>query len=169
MLVAALVLLISSFDEPKPDKEGKFDPKQFSGVVVDDKAATKTGDWTATTDRKPFVGDGSLHDGGMNRGKLKVKYTPDLPTAGRYRVKLVFPPSRELSSKTRIVVYGAGGQTLTEINQRTPSGAGPAYLVGVFRFSAGKKGSVEISNAGADGVVVADAVIFEPVPTPSSR
>ena len=167
MLVAAIFLLMPMFEGPKPDKEGKLDAKQFAGVVVDDKAATKTGEWAATTDRKPFVGEGSLHDGGQNRGKMKVRYTPDLPTAGRYRVKMVFAPSKELSSKTKVVIFTPIGQTITEINQRTPPGDGPAYLIGVFRFPAGKKGSVEISNGGADGIVVADAVIFEPVPTPS--
>ena len=163
MVAAALMLLIPTLDGPKPDKDGKIDAKAFSGIVVDDKAAAKSGDWTATTDRKPFVGDGSLHDGGKNRGKGKIRYTPDLPTAGRYRVKLVFSPSAELSSKTKIVLFTPVGATHTEINQRSPGGEGPAYLLGVFRFPAGKKSWLEITNGGADGVVVADAVIFEPV------
>jgi hypothetical protein len=163
MLTAAILLLTPTFDDPKPDKDGKLDAKQFAGTVVDDKAATKTGEWTPTSDRKPFVGEGSLHDGGKNRGRLKIRYTPDLPAAGRYRVKLVFAPSAELSSKTKIVLFTPVGATNTEINQRSPDGKGPAYLLGVFRFPAGKKSWLEINNAGSDGVVVADAVIFEPV------
>jgi len=169
MLAAALLLLTPMFDGPKPDKDGKLDAKQFAGIVVDDKAAVKTGEWISATDRKPFVGEGSLHDGGKNRGKGKIRYTPDLPAAGRYRVKLVFAPSRELSSKTKIVLFTPIGQTITEINQRTPPGDGPAYLLGVFRFPAGKKSWLEITNGGADGVVVADAVIFEPVPAAPAK
>jgi hypothetical protein len=163
MLAAAILLLTPTFDEPKPDKDGKLDAKAFAGIVLDDKDASKTGEWTPSTDRKPFVGAGSLHDGGKNRGKGKIRFTPDLPAAGRYRVKLVFAPSAELSSKTKIVLFSPVGATHTEINQRSPDGKGPAYLLGVFRFPAGKKSWLEITNAGADGVVVADAVIFEPV------
>src|SRR5688572_2870592 len=143
MLTAAILLLTPMFDDPKADKDGKLDAKQFAGVVVDDKSAAKTGEWTPTTDRKPFVGEGSLHDGGKNRGKGKIRFTPDLPAAGRYRVKLVFAPSAELSSKTKIVLFSPVGATHTEINQRSPDGKGPAYLLGVFRFPAGKKSWLE--------------------------
>jgi len=161
MLFAVIALLTPMFDGPKPDKDGKLDVKQFAGIVVDDKEATKTGDWIATTERKPFVGDGSLTDGGKNRGKCKIRYTPELPAAGRYRVKLVFAPGMELSSKTKIDLFTPVGRTNLEFNHRKPPGEGPAYLLGVFRCPAGKKTWLEISNAGADGVVVADAVIFE--------
>jgi hypothetical protein len=169
MLAAALLLLSTTLDGPKPDKDGRIDPKHFAGVVVDDKEATKSGDWTPTTQRKPFVGDGAIHDGGKNRGKMKIRFTPDLPVAGRYRVRLVFAPAAELSSKTKIVLFTPVGATHTEINQRSPPGDGPAYLLGVFRCPAGKKTWLEITNAGADGVVVADAVVFEPIPPSSGK
>jgi hypothetical protein len=169
VLFAVAIFVVMSSDPPKPDKDGRFDAKQFAGIVLDDKAAVKTGEWTATTERKPYVGEGSLHDGGKNRGQARVRWTPTIPTAGRYRVKLVFAPSADLSTKTQIVMYTPIGATHITVNQRAPGKDGPAYLLGVFRIPAGKKSWLEVTNRGADGVVVADAVIFEPVPTSSSK
>src|SRR5215207_5907888 len=118
--VILLALLLSSpiEDPPKPDKDGKLDLKQFKGIVLDDKVATKTGEWISTTDRKPFVGDGSLADGGKNRGKTKIRWTPEIPSAGRYRVKLVFKPGEDLASKVRVILFTPVGATHIDLNQR---------------------------------------------------
>jgi hypothetical protein len=164
MILFALLVSCAADEAPKPDKDGRLDAKQFKGIVLDDKAGDKTGEWISTKDRKPFVGEGSLHDGGKNRGETRIRWTPVIPKAGRYRVKLVFKPTEDLASKVQIVLYTPVGATHIEVNQRSPGSDGFVHQIGVFRIPEGTKSWLEVTNRGADGVVVADAVIFEPVP-----
>ncbi|HEX3989322.1 MAG TPA: hypothetical protein VHZ30_07805, partial [Verrucomicrobiae bacterium] len=57
-----------------------------------------------------------------------------------------------------VTVNYDGGSVQLEINQR--HNGGQWVLIGAFNFPSGSTGSVTISNANTDGVVVADAVQF---------
>ncbi len=57
-----------------------------------------------------------------------------------------------------IIVHHADGDTKLTVNQRmAPTGSGGAHDLGIFRFSAGNKGWIEIGNDQTDGHVIVDA------------
>ncbi len=88
-----------------------------------------------------------------------ARYTPDLPRAGKYEVRLSYSPNSNRATNVPVTITHAGGQTTVSVNQRKPPPIGGAFVsLGVFRFEKGKKGSVEISNRGVNGYVVIDAV-----------
>jgi FAD dependent oxidoreductase len=134
-----------------------LDPKKLSGVVVDDEQAERVGFETVSSANPPFVAAGYRHDGSKDQGKQSAKFTPDLPAGGEYEVRVYYPPNANRATNTAVSITHAEGTSTTTINQRKKPDGGFVSL-GTFRFEAGKKGSVTISNTDADGYVVIDAV-----------
>jgi hypothetical protein len=139
-----------------------LDPAKMGGVVVDDPQATRTGAWKLSSAVGPFVGSGYLHDDNADKGKMRVRFTPRLPAAGRYEVRLYYPPASNRATNTPVVVHSADGERTVKVNQRR-AWKGRGVLLGTFRFAAGTAGWVEVGNAGTDGHVIADAVQWLPV------
>jgi hypothetical protein len=147
-----------------PPAPGGVDPKTLSGIVVDDPQAERTGFETVSSSIGPFVGTGYRHDGNADRGKQTIRYTPDLPAAGRYQVRLAYTANPNRATNVPVTVVHAGGTTEVKVNQRQKPPVSDLFVnVGIFRFEAGRRGSVTIGNTGVDGYVVADAVVFLPV------
>jgi len=71
------------------------------------------------------------------------------------------------TTKTYITIYDGDKGTEKIINQSDlqveGQTSGEWLPLGLYNFSEEKKAYVEISNKNADGVIVADAVLFVPV------
>ena len=92
------------------------------------------------------------------------RYTPDLPHAGRYEVRLSYSPNPNRATNVPVTVVHADGKTTVTVNQRqAPPLDGAFVSLGPFRFEKGKSGSVEIGNKDVDGHVIAAAVQWLPV------
>ncbi len=136
-------------------------PESLPGIVLDDSAGIETGTWVASTAAPARrVGTGYIHDGNGHKGETSIRYTPDLPEAGRYEIRLISPPHANRASNVPVTISVPGGETKTvRVDQRDPAHDGFASL-GVFELGKGKSCSVTLSNAGTDGYVVADGVQF---------
>jgi len=146
-----------------PAKPDGIDPKGLPGVVLDDDVAERTGFDAESSALPPFVGTGYRHDGGQAKGKQSARYTPDLPAAGRYEVRMSYSPGSNRASNVRVTIAHAAGTTDVTVNERkTPPIDGAWVSLGAFRFEKGKAGSVVVSNVGADGHVIIDAVRWLP-------
>jgi hypothetical protein len=147
-------------DSAKPKAEkAVLNPKDLPGVVVDDNDAELTGDWQQSHASSGYVGDGYRHEGAAKDGKASAKFTAKLPTAGRYEVFVTWPPNANRSSKVSVEVQGAGGKKVVEIDQRKgPAGENGFQSLGAYDFTLDSPAVVMITNAGADGYVVIDAV-----------
>ncbi len=139
---------------------GAMDPAMMPGVVVDEDRAEMTGVWKMSNAANQLVGvlyryvprDAPPH---------AARYVADLPSAGRYEVHLFYPPAANRASNVKVIIHHAGGEDAVFVNQRqdpTPLGRS----LGIFEFSKGKAGWVQIGNDGADGVVAIDAVQWLP-------
>lgn len=134
---------------------------QLEGIVVDDEAAELTGEWQLSSANSPFFGAGYRHDGNQQQGEKSARFTAQLP-AGRYEVRVAYPPNQNRSSQVEVRVSHRGGTAARTINQRLrPELDGIAVSLGQFEFA--ESGTVEILNRGSDGYVVIDAVQFLPV------
>lgn len=146
-----------------PKAGAGIDPKTLPGVVVDDEAAVRVGFAATSTAVGKFVGAGYRHDGGTDRGKQSATFTPDLTAAGRYEVRLAYTASDNRATAVPVTVRSADGDTVVKVNQRTAPPVDGAWVrLGTFRFDKGRAGSVAVSNAGANGHVVVDAVQWLP-------
>jgi hypothetical protein len=137
---------------------------KLTGIVVDDDAAQFTGAWVRSALLPPLVGDAYHHDGNSDQGHKSARFTPDLPAAGRYEVRLIYVANGNRATNVPVTVVSADGEKTVSVNEQESALAGGVpRTLGVFRFDAGKKGAVIISNANADGYVTIDAVQFVPV------
>lgn len=142
------------------------DPAKLPGIVVDETAATLVGKWQYSTHTPPYVGLGYLHDMKDGKGAKSVTFTPDLPRAGRYEVRLAHCYNVRRATNAPVTIRHAEGETKQRINQQEePPHSRLWRTLGTFRFAAGTNGWVRITNEGTEGkVVIADAVQFLPVP-----
>lgn len=153
-------------DRPEMVKHIVADPAKLPGIVVDETAAELVGDWQYSTHTPPYVGLGYLHDMKAGKGTKSVTFTPDLPAAGWYEVRLAHCYNVRRATNTPVTIHHADGEALIRINQQQePPHAHLFRTLGIFRFEKGRAGWVRISNDGTDPakVVIADAVQFLPV------
>lgn len=153
-------------DRPEMVKFIVVDPKSLPGIVVDEMDAELIGEWQYSTHTPPYVGLGYLHDMKAGKGAKSVTFTPELPKAGWYEVRLAHCYNVRRATNTPVTIHHADGDTALRINQQQEPPHGRLFrTLGTFRFEPGRAGWVRISSDGteADKVVIADAVQFLPV------
>jgi hypothetical protein len=147
-----------------PPSPGAIDPKKLPGIVVDDEAAERTGFDAVSTAIGPYVGTGYRHDGGKGDGKQSAKFVPDLPAAGKYEIRLAYTANPNRATNAKVVIVHAGGTKEVTLNQRKAPTIDKAWVsLRTYMFEKGKAGSVTVSNSGADGYVIIDAVQWLPL------
>ncbi|MEZ5325561.1 MAG: xanthan lyase [Verrucomicrobiales bacterium] len=141
------------------------DPTKLKGIVLDETDAVLTGDWQYSTHTPPYVGIGYLHDQSSGKGKKSITWTPKIPQAGRYEVRLSHCYNVRRSTNTPVTIHHAHGETTVRVNQQEVPEHGKLFRsLGIFEFAAGTTGSIVISNEGTEGkYVIADAVQLLPV------
>lgn len=159
-------------DRPEMVKFVVADPAVLAGIVVDETGAELEGEWQYSTHTPPYVGLGYVHDMKAGKGAKSVTFTPELPEAGWYEVRLAHCYNVRRSTRTPVTISHADGNSTMRINQQEEPAYGRLFrTLGTYRFEKGRAGWVRISNEGTepDKVVIADAVQFLPVRPPDSR
>ncbi|MFM8471501.1 MAG: xanthan lyase [Limisphaerales bacterium] len=147
------------------------EPAKLPGIVVDEVAAVLVGQWQYSTHTPPYVGLGYLHDLKEGKGRKSVTFTPDLPRAGRYEVRLAHCYNIRRATNAPVTIHHADGEATLRINQQEEPPHGRLWRsLGTFRFAAGTNGWLRISTEGTEGkYVIADAVQFLMVPEAQPR
>ena len=153
-LTSVVFLLLSivpvAADEPSP-------------ILLDDEAAEYAGDWVSSNKQPSLLGPTYRHDNHVDQGEKTATFTPNIPEAGEYEVRLLYVWHPNRASGVAVTVRSVDGEKQLHVNQRQPLLVdGVPRALGVFRFEAGRKGSVTVSNKDADGYVVVDGVQFLP-------
>ncbi len=135
-----------------------------AGIVVDDAEARYVGTWVESTKQKSFVGIGYRHDENRDQGLKTAIFTPKITQAGDYEVRLIYAATNNRATNAKVSIAHANGTAEATLNEREECfEGGVPRSVGRFRFEAGKTANVTLSNEGADGFVVVDAVQLVPV------
>lgn len=147
------------------------DLSQSPGVVVDDEDAELIGAWTSSTAVGNFVGQGYRHDGNphaklggdaaQTASRSEALFHAKLPRPGLYELRLYFPAHANRSTQTLVQFETLDGPRSMRVSQRHGD-AGRAYRL-LGRYAFGRKATLRISNAAADGFVVIDAVEWIPI------
>jgi hypothetical protein len=146
-----------------PAEAGTPNQAQPAGIVMDDDAGEFTGDWVESAKQSALVGKAYRHDNNREQGKKSARFTPEIKAAGDYEVRLIYVATNNRATKAPVTIVSADGEKTVTVNQREDVLVnGVPRALGVFNFAAGRKSSVTISNTGADGFVVVDAVQFVP-------
>jgi len=134
------------------------------GIVVDDAQAKLVGDWKKSTYSGKWVGAGYLHDDRSDKGAKSVTFTPDLPLAGYYEVRISYSGGGGRHPSVPVTLIAAEGERKLSVDQaRQPPIDGLFASLGKFQFAAGRGNSLTIGTSGTEGKhVIADAVQFLP-------
>ncbi len=158
-------------DKPEMIRFIKPDPKALPGIVVDDGEAKLVGQWKHSVHTPPFVGKSYLHDMKEGKGEKSATFTPDLPKAGFYEVRMSHNSNIRRANGVPVTIRHADGETVVKVNEGEHAPIEKLFRsLGTFRFEKGKKGSVTIGTAGTAGkYVIADAVQFLPESTKKAK
>jgi cytochrome c553 len=144
-------------------KKKSLSTKDLPGIVVDDTEAQKVGEWKLSSMYPPFIGGGYAHDLNRNRGEKTMTFTPKLPVAGRYEVRVAYSGGPGRAERIPATVLHADGEDLVYFKETTEALNGLQFIsIGTWRFETTGQNFVMISNAGAEGYVTVDAVQFLP-------
>ena len=90
---------VVAVEDPKdvavPEWKPKLDLTKLPGIVVDNTDAELTGDWIESNHVSPYIGENYVHDGNKDKGERLAKYTPDIPAAGRYAIRVSLHARRD--------------------------------------------------------------------------
>ncbi len=137
--------------------------RKTAGIVLDDDEAEFTGAWKMADKLPPLVGASYRHDDRAKKSDAVAKFTPEIPADGNYEVRLLYIHASNRAQKAQITIRSADGEKVVTQNQRVAClEDGIPRSLGVFAFTKGKSGSIEISNVGADGYVVVDGLQLVP-------
>ncbi len=154
---------VLDFESPPAPPKISVAKSSLKGIVVDDLESDREGFESTGNTVSPYVEGGYSHDSDTRKGEQKARFVPDLPKAGRYRVRIAYTAHGNRADKVPVVIKTSSGEQKVIVNQRiAPPEAGLWYSLGTFEFAAGKSGYVEISNAGTKGHVIIDAVEWLP-------
>jgi hypothetical protein len=144
--------------------KGKLAIKDIRGIVVDDAAAKKVGEWTHSTTTPTFIGEGYVHDANKGKGEKSITFAPELEASGRYEVRLAYSPGKGRANNVPVTVFSADGEKELTIDMTVnPPLDGHYVNLGEYKFERKGQSFVLISNEGTKGHVTADAVVFVPI------
>jgi hypothetical protein len=133
---------------------------RLPGITVDDADAKLSGDWTESQAGKGFVGEGYRHDSKGSKGPMSATFSAKLPKAGKFEVFLTIVPNANRATNAKVRVVHAGGQTDRVVNLAK----GPddrLVSLGTYDFTDTADAQVIVSNEGANGYVVIDAINWQ--------
>lgn len=142
---------ILTWDAPPLSPEEIADTPK--GILVDEGAATTTGEWTDAS------GGGYFHDNNDGKGTKTITYTPNLPADGTYDVYVYWRKNPNRATNVPVEIVSPAGKKSVTLNQREKGGW---QKIDSGSFKAGKGNSLIISNKGTNGHVIADAVVWAP-------
>lgn len=134
--------------------------KELPGTTVDDANAKLTGNWSEGSSTLTSIGTGYRHDSKGADGPVSAYFETKLPKAGKYEVFLALVPNPNRATNATVTITHASGTTTAKANLRDKTETSLLSL-GIFSFGEAQSASVTISNQGADGYVVIDAVNWQ--------
>jgi cytochrome c553 len=136
---------------------------ELPGLVLDDVEAKVVGEWKHSTHVRTFIGEGYLSDNNLEKGEKTITFTPMVPQAGRYEVRLAYAPLQNRANNVRVTILHADGEDNVFVDQtQVPTIDGRFVSLGKFRFEKDGAGYVLISNEGTTDFVTVDALQLLP-------
>ena len=142
--------------------------KSLLGLILDDAQAELSGDWERSTNFKPHIGTGYLHDEQRSDGKSRATFRFKAPADGDFALRMAY--SAHPTRTTRLPVTLTNGpqvQTFT-VDQTIALPSGDAFrTIGTVRLRRDGDYVLEVTNKDTGGFAIVDAFQLLPVATPT--
>ena len=144
---------------PAPVAPMSINPKTLPGIVLDDEKAELTGPWSRSSNFKPHVGTGYLHDDKRGDGQSLAIFRFKAPKTGRYELRVAYSPHETRAKNVPITVQSAGHKTTLTFDETKPLPTGEAFRsAGNVDLSSEGETIITVGNTGTDGFVIVDAL-----------
>ncbi|PQO33894.1 FAD-dependent oxidoreductase [Blastopirellula marina] len=149
---------------PKPTTMASIPKKSLPGIVLDDTDAKLTGDWSHSTNFKPNVERGYLHDEAAGSGGAVATFELKVPKSGKYQVNMAYSAHPTRAKSVPVVIRSGGNEVRWTVDQTKPLPSGSTFReIGKISLSANSTTVISIRNEGTDGFVILDALQLLPV------
>jgi len=144
---------------PEPVKPVSIDPAKLPGIVLDDTQAEIKGAWSRSSNFKPHLGTGYLHDGQRADGQSTATFRFKAPRTGRYDLRIAYSPHETRAKQVPVTVQSGGQKAEVKFDQTRPLPTGEAFRsAGFVDLSADVETLITISNTGTEGFVILDGL-----------
>jgi hypothetical protein len=160
-----ILALPQASDEPTViAPHSSINSKTLRGIVLDDADATLTGNWARSTNFKPFVGRGYIHDERKGDGKSTATFRFKAHKSGRYQVLMAYS-AHETRAKNVPVTFTSGTHSKTiVVDQTVPLPDGKHFRpTETVDLKANAETVIQIKNTGTVGFVILDALQLLPI------
>ena len=148
---------------PEPKTVSGIDPKTLPGVVLDDGAAELKGSWSRSTNFKPYIGKGYVHDGKSGNGSATATFRFKVPHTGRYQLLMAYSAHETRAKKIPLGITSGTNRKTILVDQTLPLPDGQYFRpIGTVDLSADVETEIQISNQDTTGFVVFDALQLLP-------
>ncbi|MCY2973267.1 MAG: FAD-dependent oxidoreductase [Planctomycetota bacterium] len=138
------------------------DPASLPGVVIDNRQATRTGEWVSGTGLKGYVGYDYVYASPKSNSTIAFQYAPDRDM--KVEIRLAYQPHENRASNTPVSISASGIKKQVTVDMRkTPTLADTFVSLGTFEIAKDQTIVVQLATEGTNGNVHADAVQFLPV------
>lgn len=149
---------------PEPAVPVSIDPKTLPGLVLDDAQAELTGAWSRSTNFKPHIGSGYLHDDRRADGLSTATFHFKAPATGRHQLLMAYSAHETRATNVPILIESGGQKTELRADQTRPLPPGaPFRPIGVIELEKDARTSLRVTNTGTDGFVILDALQLLPL------
>ena len=145
-----------------------IDAKSLPGLILDDAQAELSGDWERSTNFKPHVGTGYLHDEQRSDGKSRAVFRFKGPAEGDFALRMAYSAHATRTTRLPVTIVGGGTEYRFTVDQTQPLPAGQAFReVGRLRLRTGVEYTLTVTNEDTRGFVILDAFQLLPVVAPA--
>ena len=145
-----------------------IDLKSLPGLILDDSQAELSGDWERSTNFKPHVGTGYLHDEQRSDGKSHAVFRFKGPADGEFVLRMAYSAHETRTTRLPVTIVGGGTEQSVTVDQTQPLPAGEAFReVGRIRLRLGMDYTITVTNQDTKGFVILDAFQLLPAVAPA--
>jgi hypothetical protein len=144
---------------PQAEAAVSVDLSTLPGLVLDDASAELKGAWTRSTNFKPYIGRGYVHDERRADGESVATFRFKVPQRGRYRLGMAYSAHETRATKVPVSVTSGRHITKLTVDQTQPLPAGQLFHdIDTVELTADVETVITISNENTDGFVILDAL-----------
>ena len=161
LLAQKQVLELPVLAKPSPEPKGamSIDPKTLLGIVLDDAQAELKGPWSHSSNFKPHLGTGYLHDDKLGDGSCVAVFRVQVPQSGRYDLRMAYSAHETRATTVPLTIQNGENAVELLVDQTQPLPAGEAFRsIGKVELQKSRETTLTIRNANTDGFVILDAL-----------
>ena len=142
--------------------------KSLLGLILDDAQAELSGDWERSTNFKPHIGTGYLHDEQRSDGKSRAVFRFKGPADGDFEIRMAYSAHETRTTRLPVTIVGDGAIQRFTVDQTMALPAGQAFReVARLRLRNGVEYTLTLTNEDTKGFVILDAFQLLPVANPT--